>query len=669
MKGAWLIALLAFSLPLFAQDLPPVTEEQLESLGEEDPEDDGLLQNLAFYQKHPLNLNTVTAEDLYPLRLLTALQIENFLRYRTRFGKLLTLYELQAVPGFDLPIIRRLLPYVRVGDPQTVTEKLAARLRGGSTAVLLRLSRVLERAKGYTALAGSHYTGDGNRLLLRGTYQYKNLLYYGFTGEKDAGEPFFRGAQKAGFDFYSVHFFARGLGTLKVLALGDYTVNLGQGLTQWQSLGYGKGADVAAIKRQAPVLLPYRSAGEFSFSRGAAATFQWGRWAVTGFLSYKKISGNLEVDSAEHFTSFNTSGYHRTLLEMADRRQVGDFSGGGNVLYSQGALTLGLNAVGHRFSLPLQKRDAPYNYFALSGRSHFLTSVDYSYTAGNIHLFGEWAADRQLHWACIQGALISLDARVDLALVYRNLQKDYQAPFGNGFSENTLPGNEEGMYAGLQLRPAAGWQVAAYADFFRFPFLKYRVNAPAGGCDYLLQVSYAPDKKSLMTVRYRSETKPLNETGTAGAVSFPGGQHRQSLRLHFSTPLSPSVSIRGRTELAWFASSSKAEEGYLSYVETVIRLLVKWNGSLRLQYFETGSYDSRIYAFESDVLYSVSVPAFFDKGFRFYLNGSYDLHKRWTVWLRVARSVYPGKSTLGTGLETIPGNHKTDLKAQLLYRF
>lgn len=50
----------------------------------------------------------------------------------------------------------------------------------------------------------------------------------------------FKGRQKAGFDFYSVHLFARRLGIIQSLAIGDFTVNLGQGLIQWQSLAFKK---------------------------------------------------------------------------------------------------------------------------------------------------------------------------------------------------------------------------------------------------------------------------------------------------------------------------------------------------------------------------------------------------------------------------------------------
>lgn len=662
-------AILLFLLPAtaFLQEVPPATEQQLENLGDENLQDDALLQQLAFYQKNPLDLNAVTAEDLYPLRLLNELQIQAFLRYRGLFGKLLSIYELQAVPGFDLLTIRKILPYVFVGDSQTIKELFSTRLHNGTRSALFRISQVLEKARGYDTSLQTHYLGDANRLLFRYNYQYKNLLYYGLVADKDAGEQFFKGAQKLGFDFYSVHFFMRNMGKLKALALGDYVVNLGQGLTQWQSLAFGKSAEVMAIKRSAPVLQPYRSAAEFYFNRGSAATFQMGNWQATAFLSYKKFSGNLTTDSLESFSSFGTSGYYRTRLEVEDRYKLGDFSTGGNLSYAGTNFKIGTNVVSHQFSQPLQKSDEPYNRFALAGKSLFLASADYSFTYKNAHFFGEAATNAQLHHAFVQGALISLDPKIDLSLLYRHIQKEYQAPFANAFTESTLPSNEAGFYTGIQIRPATGWQVSAYADIYRFPFLRYRVSSPTKGFDYLTQVVYTPDKQSEIYLRYRTETKPLNMIG--GVIQSPVAQTKQSLRLNFSTSVSRTILVKGRTEMTWFNKEDEREEGFLSYLETAYEPSPKWKGNIRLQYFETGGYDSRIYAYESDVLYSFSIPAFFDKGFRYYLNLACNPTKRLTVWFRTAQTVYRDKKTVGSGLDEITGSRKTEGKIQLLYQF
>ena len=88
---------------------------------------------------------------------------------------------------------------------------------------------------------------------------------------------------------------------------------------------------------------------------------------------------------------------------------------------------------------------------------------------------------------------------------------------------------------------------------------------------------------------------------------------------------------------------------------------------MRLQYFETDGYDSRLYAYENDVLYSYSIPAFFDKGYRYYITFNYDLTRKFFVWLRVAQTLYKGKSMIGSGLDAISGTSKTEIKVQFRY--
>jgi hypothetical protein len=670
MKMLLLLYVCLLSFAVSAQELPATTQQQMENLADENAEDDAFLQQLEFYRKHPLNLNIATAEDLQPLRLLSALQIASFVQYRNLFGKLIDIYELQAIPGFDVVTLHKIRPYVFVGPAVSLKEDFLSHLRGGDQYALFRISRVLEKAKGYDTSLASHYLGDASRLLFRYRYQFKNLLYYGVVADKDAGEQFFKGAQKTGFDFYSIHFFARNLGKIKAVALGDYTVNLGQGLTQWQSLGFGKSVEVMNSKRQSPVLLPYRSGGEFYFNRGAAVTLAIKNWEATAFVSYKNFSGNLTTDSFDRFTSFGTSGYNRTKNEVTDRNALTDFSFGGNLSYRKNSFQLGVNTVTHQFSLPMNKSNEPYNYFSFAGQKAFNSSIDYSYTYKNMHLFGELAVDKNLKKATVHGLLISIDKRVDLSLFYRDIPKDYQSLFGNAFTENTLPVNEKGLYAGFLLRPVTGWQLAGYVDFYQFEFLKYRVSSPTRGWDYLAQITHTPNKQTEIYLRYRTENKPINETGNGLMINFPVNKVKQNLRLHFNTQLHSNLSVKGRTEVVWFdRNGSGKQEGFLSFIEVAGQVLNKIKGNIRLQYFETGGYDSRIYAYESDVLYSFSIPAFYDKGFRYYLNAGYSPIPKLFLWLRIAQTYHPEKSVIGSGSEEIKGNRRTEIKLQIKYDF
>ena len=94
-----------------------------------------------------------------------------------------------------------------------------------------------------------------------------------------------------------------------------------------------------------------------------------------------------------------------------------------------------------------------------------------------------------------------------------------------------------------------------------------------------------------------------------------------------------------------------------------------YGATIRLQYFATDGYDSRMYAYENDALYSYAIPVFYDKGFRYYLNLSYDFSKKLTGWFRWAQTIYTNKQVIGSGLDQIEGNKRTDVKVQVVYEF
>ena len=57
----------------------------------------------------------------------------------------------------------------------------------------------------------------------------------------------------------------------------------------------------------------------------------------------------------------------------------------------------------YNFSLPIQKRNEPYNLYAISGKNWYNFSIDYSYTYKNLHFFGEAAADKNFNKAFVNG--------------------------------------------------------------------------------------------------------------------------------------------------------------------------------------------------------------------------------------------------------------------------
>ena len=132
------------------------------------------------------------------------------------------------------------------------------------------------------------------------------------------------------------------------------------------------------------------------------------------------------------------------------------------------------------------------------------------------------------------------------------------------FTENSIPNNEKGFYAGLSFKPAAGLQATMYYDLFVFPWLKYRVDGPSGGRDFLFQFTYQPDKFWRFTTLYKNERKTANSEllneRTHGLVE----PLKKRWRIDTDYTISKSFSFNSRMEFVWISlSGTNSRQGFL----------------------------------------------------------------------------------------------------------
>lgn len=271
----------------------------------------------------------------------------------------------------------------------------------------------------------------------------------------------------------------------------------------------------------------------------------------------------------------------------------------------------------------------------------------------------------------LNGLMISVSAAVDLGLLYRNISRSYRSLYSNAFTESTYPENEKGFYAGIEIRPNDCWHIDAYADLYQFPWLKYRVDAPSAGSDFLVQAIYKPNKQLEIYSRFHTASKAINVNPAAQTLPFIEMQPRQNWRSQLSYKINPAITLRNRIEMSWFNKGRiDGAEGFLTWFDVLFKPALRpWSGNIRLQYFETGGYDSRLYTYEEDVLYNFSIPAFYDKGFRYYINLQEDINKKLTIWVRWAQTIYRDKNLIGSGLDEIAGDTKSEIKLQANYKF
>jgi hypothetical protein len=433
------------------------------------------------------------------------------------------------------------------------------------------------------------------------------------------------------------------------------------------------GADVMSIKRQGNVLNPYTGAGEYNFHRGAAITVQQNQFSFTTFFSKRKLDANGVVDSlgnVDAISSFQQSGLHRTTSELLDRQIQTQISYGAQMRFQQNRFQANVQTIHYHFSIPFVKSLEPRNLYAWQGKYAANYSANYAYTLNNMHAFGEWAINQNGAMAMVQGLLLSVDAKVDVSLLYRHISPAYQSFNNSAFTQNSLPTNESGLYAGVSIKPITTMKIEGFFDFFRFPWLKYDVNKPSSGSNLGITGYYKPNRKIDAYIRYRTSLREQNAAGLSN-ITLPGIRPflQRQIRIQINSKLNADMLFRTRMEFVWVAQKGSAtEEGFLWFADVVYKpLMKKYSGNIRMQFFETESYNSRVYAYENDVLYSYSIPVFYDKGTRFYININYDLSKKMSFWVRFAQSFYPNRKTIGSGWDEIAGNRKSEVKLQLQY--
>ncbi|MGZ5245632.1 MAG: hypothetical protein ACXWV5_00995 [Flavitalea sp.] len=568
-----------------------------------------LLKNI---NKEKIFINDVDeqglAQGLMILNVLSEKQIESFVQYRRRFGKLLSKYELQAIPDWDIQTIRKILPYLSFEHYENPGFNNI--MNKGNSMFLVRNGGGVFREK------DSSFAGAGNRLLLKYQYRYQKKMNVGFLAEKDAGEKMTSKNFQL-FDFYSLHFEWNNLNRhIRKIVAGDYTVNFGQGLIQWQGFGFGKGGGIATVKKQGETINSYHGANEYNFHRGIASVTHYKNIDASVFISRRLLDGNFDGDS---ISSINVSGLHRTANEIQNRKSFTLITAGLNVGYKFRQGSVGLNSVVYKFEHAYSKRSLPYNIYAIREDQWRNLSLDYSYTFKNLHLFGELAIDKRNNPAIISGLILSLNKFADLNLVYRNISPGFQSLFSRALTENTAVNNESGLYMNCSVK----WKkflIDFYGDQFYFPWVKFTVDAPSSGWEYGLQLKWSPSRDIEFINRVRIEEKDQQVSGYSFTSKIFRNQKR-SFRSHLNYTINKErvIKLRFETTAVTNAKEEKFQGGFLSYVELQNRISsVNIMVVARFQYFDTDDFESRIYAFERDVTYAMSVPFFTNKGWRYY---------------------------------------------------
>ena len=650
--------------------------DELVGFQDTDADYEEIYENLVQIITNPLNLNTASIEQLRSLHMLSEKQIHAFMNYKSEEGNLFSIYELQAIPEFDLHMINRMLPFVKVIAPQSsISPSMLKRmLEPGNNYLLTRYERTIETKKGFLETDDDkRFKGSPDKFYMRFRSSKPGDFSIGLTADKDAGEPFSWSPRKNqyGPDFLSCHAQIINKGTIKNLLIGDFQCQFAQGLILGGAFGLGKGGETITTTRKSNIgILPYSSVNESGFYRGAAATIELHKnLLVSGFYSGTRRDATMGSDDALNTTisSFQYSGLHRSNRELANRKQILETSYGTVLNYRKRRVDAGIIFQSMHYSIPIEKTASVYNQFLFQGKQNTNISSFFNYTVSNFSFFSEAAKSLAGGFGAIAGVLGALHQNLEVSIVYRKFDKNFYTFYSNAFSENSQPQNETGIYWGWKYAWNKRYSVSGYTDLFRFPWLAYRRYAPSQGYEWLLRFNYQPSRNILMFVQAREESKARNLPAANNLYSVAQGTKRNYWAV-VQYSVTDHLKLKTRAQFSTFYINNATTEG-LVLLQDIIFSAGRFQFSARHALFDTEDYDNRQYVYENDAWMAFSFPAYYGVGIRNYFLIEYKVSKMLSFWIRYARTRYTNRDEIGSGSDAIEGNTRNDIKFQALVRF
>jgi DNA uptake protein ComE-like DNA-binding protein len=631
--------------------------EDLLEQGTQDAESSELLEKLQDLQEDRLNLNGASIGDLQFIPGVTPIVARNIVVARERAGGFREINDLLAVDGVDARLLAVIKRFAQVPPPTRTQLQMSIRNRIG---------RDLEDRRGFRdgSFIGSPWRTYSR---LQGRYEYATAgttIDFGVLTAKDAGEAKIN-------DFTSGFVSLSMNSPLKKLIVGDYSVEAGQGLAVWPSVAYSKGLEVIQpAKKSRHGIAPKISSSESGFYRGVVGVLEVSPFEATAFYSNKKVDATL--DSLGRVTSIYATGYHRTESELRKRSATSEKTMGARVQYSLGkTFSLGSTYLTTRFdNACLGER-----LYEFTGNESHVVGLDFDLLLDRVNVFGEIARSHTGTIAGVTGAFIGLAEGADLIICVRDYPRDFISLHGFGFGErNGPPQDEVGIYTGLRLHLMRGFILSSYYDQFKFPWQTATVPFPIDGTDFLLRAELRAFDRCDAELKYKSELKgdaitAEDEFGRSNPRLV--GRRQQNGRITATFDVSRDLRVQGRVELVkvGYTKFGKSGSGVLLYQDLRCSPAPRFTVSARLTFFDTDSYDARIYEFESEVRGSVSNPALYGKGRRWYLTVAYSLFDDVDLSAKCSQTYRDDLKVIGSGPDQIDGNVESRLTAQIDIRF
>jgi len=693
MKKLFILGMIAI-LPkiLFSQTwldslgISQIIEKRLENI-EKEINPIQIIDELENYLQHPISINQASAKDLQFGGLIPLSEANKITAHREAFGAFVSLYELQSIENLSKETILILQAFCKLDYSPKSHSKNLLQMLNKSQIQLMNYHKVeLEKRKGF-AIADTispksknkvnHYVGKPLKSNFRFRGQYFGKIKFGFNLENDAGEAHI----SKPIDYISAHFSLSNYGNIQRLCIGDYGANFGQGLTLGTNYAMGKTALVMGTKRDYKGFQSYRSMAETGFLRGLAGTFQLKNWYPSFFISHKKRDINGLKENS--FTSFNSSGYHRTLAELEGQDGLKTWLMGGGIAFRKTYFDLGLIVLARKWNKTMQKGSHPYQKFHFSGNGYKKAGMYFDFGKRNINSFGELSVGNNGGKSCLLGNNLALNDWLSYSFIYRYYDPSFIPYQSNSFAENSQSLNEKGLYQSIEINLNKYIHFSSFVDIFKHPWLSYQKDAPGKGNELFTEFKYNSSKQNLIYIRYRLKQEDFNVQRSNKKTAFLGAKKINLWRIHAQRDLSKQILMAARFVQKTVDFDGRKNLGSLLFQELRWQSInQKWKIGSRMALFHISHFDARISAFEQVPLYDYPIYTYYNEGWRFYLLGQWRINSKLNLWIKYAKTFYSNiqkenkespyhtnaPTSFGTDLSSITDNQIRQISLQIKYK-
>jgi len=666
----WMLMLTC--LPLFAQqeetDLHRLFEEALTMEDTETSMWSESYETLTTLANNKINLNTATREDLQQLPFLSEAQIEEICEYLYKYGPLKSWSEMAMIASLDAPRRRLLQHFVYIDTPvQKKIPDFNHILKYGkheltTTAHVPFYSREGDK---------DAYRGYPYRHSLRYTFNYGQYVKAGIIGAQDAGEPFFSKDNRWGYDYYSFYVNIRKLGRIKSMVAGRYRMRIGMGLILNNDFNFGKLMVLSSMGNTGVQIRPHSSRSEANYMQGIASTVKINNYLdISGFISYRSLDATLNKD-ASSVTTLLTSGYHRTASELKRKHNVEELASGANLSFRKDRWNAGATIMYSSMSLPL-KPDTKQKFrrYYPEGKTFLNTGINYGYRGKRFSLQGETALSLPQEKTYASTAIATLNMlsanvtqNLSLVILQRFYSYQYIALHASSFSDGGRVQNESGLYIGANWQPKRDITLSAYTDLAYFPWARYLISQASHSWDNYLSAEIKRSRYRF-SARYRLRLRETDNSKKTALINKTEHRARVAFLAEFS-PWSFKTQLDGALSQVNATSRGGMITQHVAWQKSDQKLQLEAN----VGYFHTDDYDSRLYCYERNMMYTFSFPMYYGHGIHYALWSRYRVTKNITLTARIGTANYFDRSTIGSSHQLINHSSQTDMDFQVKWKF